>query len=872
MSEAEPIDGGDLPDGTSRRAWSLKVYIIGLVAVVVVAAAGNVVYQRWAATDDARQAAHADARFAATVAADQLTGGLDLIRTTVATTAATPGLEAVLAGPTPCQLTFGQSGLVSSGHIDVIGADGKIGCTSAEKESAAVYADASWLGDAMNGPVVRGPIVDVRTGAQVLLVSAPFGGKGAVAAFVDLATLGTQLSRELGGPRGLEFVVVDTAADVVLARSVDPDAWTARSTAGTPFDIAEGSAPDHDLDGLSRLYGSAVVDGQPWSVFAGADESAALAAANRIGDRQLAITAAGLLVLLAAAFVLYRRVARPITKLSSAVQAAAARDSSGPIAVSGPAEISTLVDDFNRLIEVANNELRASARLAAMVESSADAIIGKTLDGKVTSWNGAATSLFGYTADEIVGHNVAQIVPMERADEELSILRRIANGEPVEQLETTRIRKDGSVVEVSMTVSPIRDAAGTVVGLSTVSRDITERNRVEAERRTLADRLGQSERLESVGQLAGGIAHDFNNLLAVIMNYASFVSSQTEDRPAVQADVEQIQFAAERAARLTRQLLTFARRDTIRTETLDLNAIVADVHNLLSRTIGEDIALVVDLGDATQLIEGDRGQVEQVLLNLAVNARDAMPDGGTLTIETSAVDLDDGYAQLHPDAAPGRYVQLAVSDTGTGMTPEVASRIFEPFFTTKAAGKGTGLGLATVYGIVTKNGGTMSVYSEPGLGTTFRLYFPASAAMATESVTPAAAYPHGNGETILVVEDEPAVLELTSRILRHDGYNVLEAATFEDALSLAASTEFQLLLTDSVMPSMSGRMLAQQLSEMSPGHAVLFMSGYSSGVVMPQGVLDQGAILVQKPFDRRTLLTSVQAALAAPRTDSSTLV
>ena len=869
MSKAGTSDLGDLSGGTARRPMSLKVYIIGLVGVVVIAAAANVFYQRRAATDDARRAAIADAQFAANVAATELKSGIDLIVTTVATTAATPGLEAVLAGPTPCQLQFGQSGLVSSGHIDIIGPDGAVGCTSSGKTSAKAYANEPWLADAMKAPLVLGPVIDARTGTQVLLVASPFGGLGAVVAFIDLETVGTQLSAELGGPRGLEFVVTNDTADMVLTRSIDAGDWVAKSTSGTPFAVDSGHTRDHDVDGTARLYGSADVDGQSWKVFAGANRKEALAAANRISDRQIAITATGLVLLLAAAFVLYRRVARPITKLSIAVQAAASRDSSGPIAVKGPAEISTLVDDFNRLVDVANSELRSSERLAAMVASSADAIIGKTLDGVVTSWNSAAEALFGYTADEIVGHNVAQIVPADRAEEESSILRRIANGEHVEQLETTRVRKDGSLVEVSITVSPVRDAGGTVVGLATVSRDITERNRAEAERRILADRLGQSERLESVGQLAGGIAHDFNNLLAVIMNYASFVGSQTQDRPAVQADVEQIQFAAERAARLTRQLLTFARRDTIKTESLDLNAIVSDVHNLLSRTIGEHIDLVVDLTSGSQTMLGDRGQIEQVLLNLAVNARDAMPDGGTLTIETSHIELDEGYAQLHPDAAPGRYVQLAVSDTGTGMTPEVASHIFEPFFTTKAAGKGTGLGLATVYGIVTKAGGTMSVYSEPGLGTTFRLYFPSSDVAPVSPSMIETLYPRGNGETILVVEDEPAVLELTSRILRQEGYHVLEAGTYEDALAIAATNDFELLLTDSVMPSMSGRVLAQQVSDLKPGRAVLFMSGYSAGVVMPQGVLERGATLVQKPFDRRTLLTSVQAALAAPHDQPS---
>ena len=477
--------------------------------------------------------------------------------------------------------------------------------------------------------------------------------------------------------------------------------------------------------------------------------------------------------------------------------------------------------------------------------------------------------MFGYTADEIVGHNVAEIVPADRADEEASILRRVANGDNVEQLETTRVRKDGTVVEVSMTISPIRDTAGAIIGLSTVSRDITERNRLEAERQLLADRVGQSERLESVGQLAGGIAHDFNNLLGVIINYASFVGSQTTDQPAVQDDVTQIRLAAERAARLTRQLLTFARRETIKPESLDLNEIVAEVDNLLSRTIGEHIDLVVLLAEEPQTVLADRGQIEQVLLNLAINARDAMADGGTLTIETSHIDLDDGYAYMHPDAAPGSYVQLCVSDTGTGMTPEVANRIFEPFFTTKLAGQGTGLGLATVHGIVSNSGGTMSVYSEPGIGTTFRLYLPATAQpTATATHTPAPAQVQHEG-TILVVEDEPAVLALTARILSQDGYQVLEAQTFEDAMAIATTQQFNLLLTDSVLPNVSGSVLAQHVLNLKPGIPVLFMSGYSAGVVVPQGVLRATATLIQKPFDRHTLITAVQTALNPPLTPTN---
>ena len=858
----------------ARRGRPLRLHFVVLVGLGVLAAAANVAYQRHAAIEDARRAATSDAQFAAKVAAREIQSAIDLVRSTVADTAATPGLDAALEGSTPCQLTFGQSGVVSSGHIDVIGADGAVGCTSlADPQSG--YAEAGWLTAAMARPQVIGPVLDERTGTDVVLISAPFGGVGAVVVFFDLEGVGEQLATEFGGPRQLEFLVTNADTDRVLTRTIDAARWIGAPTAGTPFDTTGdttgnttgnttgGTARHDDLDGNTRLYGEATVAGQNWTVFAGADESEALTAAERMSSRQLAITAAVLLVVLGAAFVLYGRVVRPIRALSASAQAAAARTSLEPIAVRGPAEISDLVDDFNHLVDVANGELQASSRLTAMVESSADAIIGKSLDDVVISWNAAAATMFGYTADEIVGSNVDLILPPDRVEEEVSILQRVAAGENIEQLETKRVRKDGTVVDVSMTISPVRDAGGAIIGLSTVSRDITERNRVEAEHRLLADRVGQSERLESVGQLAGGIAHDFNNLLGVILNYATFVGSQTEDRPAVQADVMQIRLAAERAARLTRQLLTFARRETITTESLDLNEIVAEVNNLLSRTIGEHIDLVVRLGEAPHRILADRGQIEQILLNLAINARDAMPDGGALTIETGHVDLDEGYAHMHPDAVPGRYVQLSVSDTGTGMSPDIASRIFEPFFTTKPAGHGTGLGLATVHGIVTKSGGTMSVYSELGLGTTFRLYFPVTeqpAAVATTSRPKA----RGHGETILVVEDEPAVLELTARILRHEGYQVLEAQTFEAAAKLAATKDFDMLLTDSVMPGVSGRVLAQHIVTVKPGTPVLFMSGYSEGVVVPQGLLPNNAALIHKPFDRHTLITAVQTALSRP--------
>jgi signal transduction histidine kinase len=391
---------------------------------------------------------------------------------------------------------------------------------------------------------------------------------------------------------------------------------------------------------------------------------------------------------------------------------------------------------------------------------------------------------------------------------------------------------------------------------------IKERLQAQAERERLENRLHQAQRLESLGQLAGGVAHDFNNLLAVILTCTTFVAEATEGNESVRADVEQIKTAAERAARLTRQLLIFGRRDKANIEVLDLGAIVTDIQGLLSRTIGETVTLAVRATGDLPAIRADRGQMEQVLINLAVNARDAMPDGGTLTIRLGTTMLDEDYTRLHPPIAPGHYVELSVSDTGTGMPPEVVSRIFEPFFTTKTKDKGTGLGLATVHGIVAGSGGSLSVYSEPGMGTTFRAFFPAAAGHAAAFAEPPAAEANrGRGEMVLVVEDEPAVRQITARILRRNGYAVLEAASGMEALTLAADHQFDMLLTDLVMPQMSGSELAQRIQGMYPEIPILFMSGYSQDVLGPRGALDADAPLIQKPFAAADLLKAMRARL-----------
>ncbi|MGH3205560.1 MAG: hybrid sensor histidine kinase/response regulator [Streptosporangiaceae bacterium] len=838
----------------------LRAYVAGLIVLFVVVAAVNVVYQRQASFNNARESTLDGAGYAAQTAASQTAAALSEIRVQAAALAAQPDIRQAF-GPAAaggCTLQFGGEGGFTTGHIDIIRSDGTVTCSSLRPAGKTGYQGARWLAAALKGPVLTGPVTDARTGQQVVVVATPVPGEGAVAVLLNLASLGPSLATELGGAGDREFVV--TAGAVVLSRSIQPGAWTGKPVAGTPFAGAVGQAEHRDLDGTLRLYGQAAVPGTGWRVFAGASAAATFGAASALSDRQILITLIGLAVLLAAALVLYRRIARPIAVLAAGVRAATAHLPAGSVPVAGPAEVAALAGDVNQLIAASSRELEARSQLAAVAESSADAIMGMTPDGRVTSWNAGAERIFGYSRQEMTGISIAVLTGPGRSAGLPAVLERVGGGETVTQAETKAVHKDGTLIDVTYTLSPLRGAGGAVTGAASVVRDVTERNRAEANRQALEHRLRQSERLESLGQLASGVAHDFNNLLAAIMNYAEFAAETTEN-PEVRADVQQIQSAAERAARLTRQLLTFAQREAPQTRPLDLAAIVDDIRNLLSRSIGAHIELIVELAAGLPAIVADRGQVEQVLLNLTINARDAMPGGGSLTITTSLAELDEAFCGTHPGARPGRYAELAVADTGTGMSAEVISHIFDPFFTTKPEDQGTGLGLSTVYGIITGAGGSITVDSELGAGTTFRLYFPTATAAAPEAADQATPQATGNGQTILVVDDEPAVLAAAARILRDNGYATLEAGSYELALALAETHQLQLLLTDSVMPRMSGDALADRVTGLRPGLPVLYMTGAGQGATRP-GTSDRAG-RIQKPFTAQTLLQAVQQALNA---------
>ena len=506
--------------------------------------------------------------------------------------------------------------------------------------------------------------------------------------------------------------------------------------------------------------------------------------------------------------------------------------------------------------------------LRAMMRSAHDAIVAVDRDLTVLSVNPAAEELFGYPAAEIIGHALDLLIPPEDAADQRTLLELVDAGAPLDRFCAQRRHRDGHWLPVMVTMSPLRDWCDRLVGLTVIARAVSERERLESSLRSqhVEAQLQRTQRLEGLGQLAGGVAHDFNNLIAVISNYATFIAEAAADHglPEIAGDAAQITKAAKRGADLTHQLLAFARREVVRPRPLSLNDVVTDIEQMLRRSIGEHIALVVRLTNDLPAITADPGQLDQVLVNLAVNARDAMPRGGSLSIETCCIDVDLEYAGARAHLRPGRYVRLRVSDTGAGMPPEVIERAFEPFYTTKPAGKGTGLGLATVYGIVTASGGDLNIYSEPGMGTTFTILLPTTDARPTGLATAAEAEPIAyRSATILAVEDEPALRDVLNRILVSAGHEVMVASDGPAALTLAAGYDgpIDVLLTDVVMPHMLGKDLADRFTAARPGARVLFMSGYARPVLASQGTLDPDVTLVEKPFTKSQLLDAVQQCL-----------
>ena len=509
---------------------------------------------------------------------------------------------------------------------------------------------------------------------------------------------------------------------------------------------------------------------------------------------------------------------------------------------------------------------QSEERYRTILENIEDGYYEVDLPGNFTFFNDSLCRMLGYSRDELIGMGNDRYTDQENRKKLFQAFNRVyRTGEPVKGFDWEVIRKDGRKLYGEVSVSLIRSSTGEPVGFRGIARDITERKRAEKEMAALQEQLTQSQKMEAVGRLAGGIAHDFNNLLTVIKGYTQLSLLDLKENNPLWENIQEIQKATERAANLTRQLLAFSRRQILDPKVLDLNSLLRDTEKMLRRMIGEDIELVTRLSEGLGKVKIDPGQIEQVVLNLAVNARDAMPSGGKLTIETANAQSDEGYALTHLGLTPGHYVRLSVSDTGVGMSREVQEKAFDPFFTTKEKGKGTGLGLSTVHGIVTQSGGKIWVYSDPGHGTTFKIYFPTIEGEldTLDGRNEPDSSPRGS-ETVLLVEDESSVRDLANRLLKQQGYRVLEAANGEEALRLAQETageRIHLLLTDVVLPQMSGKELADQLKTFRPDLKVLYTSGYTDFAVVHHGVLNSGTHFLQKPFSLKTLSQKVREAL-----------
>jgi PAS domain S-box-containing protein len=689
------------------RRWSLQAYLGLLVAVFLLTAVAAVVYVVVQSGRDARESARRDTRYAAETTAGELGRGLAGLRATVRQAAGTPGIEDMVVHAVPgCRLAFVGSGGIESGHLDAIDRSGAVTCSS-RSPAPASYAGAPWLARAQRSELLMAPVRDAAAGGHALLISAPVAG-GAFVAFVALEPTGEGLARLFGGGRELEFLITDAPGRTVLVRSIDPKRWVGRGLAGASFSPTSTTTERTDVDGTTRIYAEATVPGVGWRLFVGEDRAQALAAASRLRNRQVLIILAGLALLLATTGFVHRRITGPVRRLGLAVRASGAPAAPEPVEVAGPVEVVELATDINGLIAAVARELEdrrraeASARAAArnyrlIFEGSPVPMwIHDAETGIILAANDAAVAGYGYAREELVGLDVAAIeLPEPEAVED------VPPGLPGDGARPGRHRRrDGSELEVRTLRHDV--AFESRRACIVMAADVTERERLEAQ-------LRQAQRMEAIGRLAGGIAHDFNNLLTAILGNTELLLHRMAPDDPRRGEADEVRKAGERAVALTRQLLTFGRVQSAEPVELDLRDTIRGVEPMLRRLIRAAVEIVVDLPAVPARVRADQGQLEQVLVNLAVNAGDAMPGGGTLTITVREV-------------AAG--VELVVADTGIGMDEATLAQIFEPFFTTKGPEEGTGLGLATVYGIVRQNGGELRADSAPGRGTTFTIVLP----------------------------------------------------------------------------------------------------------------------------------------------------
>ena len=833
------------------RGRPLQVYFValGVLFIVVGAAAGAYVYVQ--SSSDAQQAAIADANFAANKASTHIASGLDTIRTTSeATVGNMPAMQAIFANPARCQLGNAPVGAFETGRHEYVRSNGLVICSSKPGVAGAVYAGQSWLQSAE--PMVIAPTADPLDGRPVAVLSYPVPGLGFLVWFEDLTPVASKLASQFSSANNqLEFLVVSGDGKSILSRSIEASKW-----AGTPFTSSGGAVERNDVDGISRWYAQTTVANAGWNVYVGADRALAMATVARLQEREFGIIVMGVVLTELELFVVFRQVVRPMTSLAAAVRAS--RGSGARVPVAGPAEVARLGQDINDLTASLKQSEMTYERL--FEGSPLPVIVVVPATGKIVHVNDAAVMALGYSRDEFQAMD-GRSLSAPRDDEERQLIAQArATLAPTLRMGPLTLRKkDGTDMRVMVTGYDVdEDRVPTRVQ---IVEDVTEREKIERQ-------MQQAQRLESLGQLAGGVAHDFNNLLTVMLNVTSALRSRAADSESSR-DIERLDQAAQSASRLTRQLLAFARQEVLPRSVVDVDRQLADLKELLARTIGSHVRLTMELDPDAWPVLMDRGHLEQIVINLSVNARDAMPNGGNLVISAGNFIVDELYAQSRAGVRPGRYLRLQVSDSGTGMDKATLDHAFEPFFTTKPVGQGTGLGLATVYGIVKQLDGHVSIYSEVGHGTTVTVLLPATTqATAVEGPAEQAETRPGTG-TVLVVEDYGDLRELFDEILTAAGYHVLVAADGSEGLELAQrhKGKIDVLLTDVVMPNMLGTELALRLLAAHPDMRVLFMSGHSQPVIAGASPLPPNATLLQKPFMESELLEKLSQVLAAAPVD-----
>jgi hypothetical protein len=574
----------------------------------------------------------------------------------------------------------------------------------------------------------------------------------------------------------------------------------------------------------------------------------------------------GFVLALAAGLIFSRRTSKPLMDMAAAARDIASGDWSRQVPVRGSAEAETMAASFNEMTSSLRDQadrLKSSyQRFATVTQSARDAIISTDEQGTITFWNRSAEHVFGYTEREVLGEPLTMLIAESDRAAYTAALPAPADDDLAlgHTIEVTGLRKDGGVFPTEFSLAALRGPQG--LALTAIVRDVSERKLAQEALHQRDEQLRQSQKMEAIGRLAGGVAHDFNNLLMAIRGYAELLIQGFEDGDERKEDAGEILKASDRAAGLTRQLLAFSRRQVITQQAVALDQLVEETQNMLQRLIGEDIRLATEVWPGLTPVLADRTQVEQILVNLVVNARDAMPSGGTISIELRNIELDKVGVAAHPGLAPGDYVEMSIADTGGGMDSETASRIFEPFFTTKENGKGTGLGLATVYGIVQQSGGAIEVQSKLGHGTTFYIYLPRAVDLG-KPAAPRELAAAGGSETVLLAEDDDRVRVLVANMLKKNGYTVLLASAGDQALEIAARYQgrIHLLLTDVVMPGMSGRVLSERLMLSRADTRVLYMSGYSDDAILRHGVKSAGTHFIQKPFSIEALAQKIREAL-----------